>query len=88
MSARAFQRIAEWDFFHIAHSLHQLGIISQKKGDFDGANGHYRASLDMERRIHGEDADHPNIATSLDQLAMILQKKGNLMGLSRSTARV
>ncbi len=48
----------------IAVSLHQLGRILQEKGDFDGAESQYRASLDIERSIHAEDADHPGIAIS------------------------
>ncbi len=50
----------------------------EQKGDFDAAESQHRASLDMQRRIHGEDADHPSIATSLNQLGMILQEKGGL----------
>ncbi len=40
----------------------------------------YRASLCMERRIHGEDADHPSIAISLHQLGSVLKQKGDFDG--------
>ncbi len=59
----------------IAVSLHELGSILQDKGDLDGAESQYRASLSMKRRIYGEDADHPGISASLHQLGLVLQKK-------------
>ncbi len=61
----------------ISSSLHHLGRISEEEGDFDGAESHYRASLCLNRRIHGQDADHPDIASSLHQLGGILDKKGD-----------
>ncbi len=72
-----FQRMTELEYSQIAASLHKLAMVLENKGDFDGAESQYRASLNMNRRIHGEDADHPDIARSLHQLAMILQKKGD-----------
>ncbi len=51
-----------------ASSLHHLGVILQEKGEFDGAETQYRSSLCMNRRMHGEDADHPDIAVSLKHL--------------------
>ncbi len=71
----------------IASSLHELGIILQLKGDFDGAELQYRANLDMERGIHGEAANHPVIASSLHQLGRILQLKETLKVRSRNTSR-
>ncbi len=35
------------------------------KGNLDGAESELRDSVDMNRQIYGEDADHLHIATSL-----------------------
>ncbi len=40
----------------------------QRKGDIDRAELQYRASVDMNRRMHGDDEDHPSIACSLRNL--------------------
>ncbi len=71
----AVQRITQLESSQIASSLRCLGMILQEKGDFNGAESQYRASLDMKRRILGEDADHPHIAASLHNLGYILQEK-------------
>ncbi len=64
----------------MASSLHELGMILQKKGDLDEAESQYRASHCVDRRIHGEDAVHPDIATSMHQLGEFLLLKGDLDG--------
>ncbi len=65
----------EVEHSQIASSLHHLGIVLQDKGDLDGAESQYRASLCMKRRIHGEDADHPDIAVSLHELGRYCNRK-------------
>ncbi len=72
-----FHGMKSVDDAELAGSLHQLGNALQKKGDFDEAETHFRASLCMKRRIHGEDTDHPDIAGSLHGLGIVLQKKGD-----------
>ncbi len=42
-----FKRITELECSQIAHSLHQMAVVLQKKGDFDGAESHYRTSLEL-----------------------------------------
>ncbi len=76
------KRVEEADLECMLHasSLHHLGVILQEKGEFDGAETQYRSSLCMNRRMHGENADHPDIATMLNQLGAVLQKKGDISG--------
>ncbi len=42
----------------------------------------------MQRRIHGEDADHPDIAVSLHELGRVLQQKEGLEGSNLCSVRV
>ena len=56
-----------------AFSLHQSGILQQKKGNYKEAEKFYSKSLE----IFEELSDKPGIASSLHQLGMIRQEKGD-----------
>ncbi len=56
------------------------GRIMEEKGHLDKAKSKYRASLRMQRRIHGKHGDHPGIASALYQLGRILEEKEDLDG--------
>ncbi len=68
----------ELEHSQTAWSQHELGRVLEAKGDLDGAESQYRASLCMKRRIHGENVDHPDIGASLHELGRVLQQQGDL----------
>jgi hypothetical protein len=49
----------------------------------DRAQALYRCSLAMKRRLHGDDADHPDVAASLANLAEVLREQGELSESAR-----
>ncbi|MHB9860959.1 tetratricopeptide repeat protein [Streptomyces sp. YIM S03343] len=53
--------------------IHQLGIIAQRRGDYQEAEERYRASLTIKEEL----GDRSGIAGSYHQLGMIAQRRGD-----------
>jgi len=57
----------------IADTLHQIGMIHQKRGDLDTSLMYYRKALEMSQKI----GDFHGAASSLQQLGKLHQYKGD-----------
>jgi tetratricopeptide (TPR) repeat protein len=55
------------------HSLHNIGMIYQYKGDYDAALKEYQKSLEIREKI----GDIKGVSSSLHQIGMIYQDKGD-----------
>jgi uncharacterized protein HemY len=60
----------------IAGSLHWLGNVCLRKGEYEKARGYYEESLAMKRKVYGEEAANPDIAASLQALGSVCLDKG------------
>jgi tetratricopeptide (TPR) repeat protein len=63
--------------------IHQLGILAQKRGDYDEAERHYRQALDINERLRNE----TGIARGHHQLGMIAQDRGDYDAAERHYQR-
>ncbi len=59
---------------YLANQYHQLGIVAQKRGDLDQADGWYRKSLTTFEELD----NRPGMATSYHQLGNVAQDRGDL----------
>ena len=58
----------------LANSLGWLGKLYKDKGDYSKAEPLYLQTLDLKKRLLGD--DHPNVAASLNNLALLYQSQG------------
>lgn len=59
----------------ISKILHCLGSVVEQKGDFSEALKWCNQSLKMDKRIHGNNANHTSIAASLHFLGNVAAAK-------------
>jgi tetratricopeptide (TPR) repeat protein len=62
----------------LAHIHHQLGSISNEKGDLSSALSHYQQSLDI--RLIYQSLDDPQLSPTYCNIGAILQQQGDLGG--------
>ena len=55
-------------------ALNDTAWCENELGRYAPAEGHYRAVLGLDQRLHG--AEHPSVATSLNNLAFVLDRQG------------
>jgi tetratricopeptide (TPR) repeat protein len=57
----------------MASSYHQLGIVAQKRGDYDDALKWYRRSLEIKEEL----GNRAGMATSTSQIGVLLTERGD-----------
>jgi tetratricopeptide (TPR) repeat protein len=61
---------------HLAVAYHQVGVVSQDRGDLLGAESWYRKSLEIGELL----GDRPGMAMTYHQLGIVSQDRGDLSG--------
>ena len=60
----------------IARSLHNIGIVYQKKGDYDEALVYYQKALTIFSRVFQNDLSHPYIRFTIENIDICNKRKG------------
>lgn len=58
--------------------MHCLGNVAFSTDDYESALSWYHQSLEMSKRIHGDNADHRSISSSLHNIGLDAQSKGDI----------
>ena len=59
----------------MAKSFNNIGLVYEKKGDYENALVQHQKALVIQTRVFG--SDHPHVATSYQNLAVVYQRQGN-----------
>ena len=55
----------------VAASFNNIGVVYEKKGDFENALVQHQKALEIRTRVFG--SDHPHVAASYNNIANIYQ---------------
>ena len=59
----------------MAKSFNNIGLVYEKKGDYENALVQHQKALEIRTRVFG--SDHPDVATSYQNLAATYHRQGN-----------
>lgn len=53
-----------------------INLGAKDKGNYDNAQKWYQQSLDVDKRLYGDEIDHPSISGTLHNLGLVAQNLG------------